>query len=253
MLGVVGDGAPGQLQDVGRVVAHQVVEAAVVPAAVRGVELSERVEEGAGLAAVADPELHDVQLLRQRTPFTEGVPHGEQLADHRAHRLVFAGVALAARERGLVAVAGGLLPGPKVLPVEGVEPPDEAAAGRPPLLERAVSGRCAAGAVGAQGGGHRARRGVGVACTSEVNGQLQRVAAGAGHQHDRRAEALAVLDPVRGDPQSGQGDVRIGDHRIEGGTERGDEVDGVLATQPGGGADFDVHLAPDRRGSLVGR
>ena len=67
MLGVVGDRGAGQLQHVRRVVAHQVVQAAVVVAVpALAVQPQELVEPDLGLVAVADAELQDVQLFRER-------------------------------------------------------------------------------------------------------------------------------------------------------------------------------------------
>ena len=99
-------------------------------------------------------------------------------------------------------------------------------------------------AVGAEGRGHRARRRSRVVRAAQVDGQLQRVAPGGGHEHHGRAEAPLVLHPVRGDPQLGEVDLRVGDHGVERGAERGEQVDGVGAAQAGGGADLDAHAPP---------
>ena len=79
MVGVLGHRTLGPLQDVRRVVAHEVVQPAVVVAAVEAVEPDELVEEGLGEVAVADPELDDAEILRQGAACVEPVPHREQL------------------------------------------------------------------------------------------------------------------------------------------------------------------------------
>jgi hypothetical protein len=98
--------------------------------------------------------------------------------------------------------------------------------------------------VGAESRGHRARRRFGVVRAAQVDGQLQRVAPGGGHEHHGRAEAPLVLHPVRGDPEVSEVDLRIGDRGVERGAERGEQGDGVGAAQAGGGADLDTHAPP---------
>ena len=101
---------PCALENVRRVITHQVVQPPVVVAPVTAVELGEGVQPGAGLAPVADAEFHDVELGRQGMPGVQLVPHAEQLADHLRHGRGVARIALPARQRPLVLPAGGLLP-----------------------------------------------------------------------------------------------------------------------------------------------
>ena len=138
VVAALGDGRARQVEDVLGVVAHQVVQAPVVgprPWA------RSRVGTRRGtprLAAVADAELDDVELVGQRAGGSRARPTQRRArrsgarAPSRLRR-----VALPTRQRLLVALAGGLLPEAQVRPVERVEVPDAAPAARPPVLERA--------------------------------------------------------------------------------------------------------------------
>src|ERR1700761_567399 len=126
MVTVVRHLLAGTVEDVCGVVAHQVVQPPVVVAAVPAVDVDEFIEPGARLPAVADAELDDVQLLGQRAPRRQLVPAGEQVEDDLAGSGGVASVRLAARQRLLVLLAGGLLPGGEGLPVQRVEAPHAA-------------------------------------------------------------------------------------------------------------------------------
>src|SRR5438105_6534128 len=111
-----------KLEHVRRVVTHQVMEATEVAAPMLAVHAAKLVEEDAGLVAIADAELQNVQLFRQRAPGRETVPQPKQPQDELARCLRVARVALAAGQGGFVALAGGLLPQRERLPVQGVKP-----------------------------------------------------------------------------------------------------------------------------------
>ena len=144
MLGVLRDGLARALEHVRRVVAHQVVQAAVVLAAELAVESTELVQPDARLVAVADAELEHVQVFGQRAARGEVVPDVEQLEDQLARGGDVARVALAAGQGLLVLAAGRLLPERQRLPVQAVEVPDQAVAAGSPGLERYVATRRAA-------------------------------------------------------------------------------------------------------------
>src|SRR6185369_15598835 len=196
-FGVVGHGLPGAVEDVRRVVAHQVAEPVVVLAPVPAVELEELVQPGAGLVAVAHAELEHVQLLGQRAAGVELVPDPEQLQDELPRGLDVPRVALAAGQGLLVLPAGGHLPVRQRLPVELVEPPDAAVpAGHPrlqgqprlPVRQRLLDVR-----------GEVLR--VNVRASAQVEGDLHLGVRGVRRVRDRPAdhglaEVLLVLDPV---------------------------------------------------------
>ena len=139
VLAVLGNGLASQLEHVRRVVAHQVVQSAVVLAAHLVVEAAKLVQPDARLVAVADAQLEHVQLFGQRPSLGQRVPRREQLLDQLARGGDVARVALTAWQRLLVVAAGGLLPQRQGLPVQRVEAPDQTAAARPPRLERQVA------------------------------------------------------------------------------------------------------------------
>jgi hypothetical protein len=229
------------------VIAHQVVQPPVVVAAVPVVELGELIEPGAGLPAVADAELDDVQLLGQGAPRRQFVPAGEQVEDDLAGGGGVARVGLTAGQRLLVLLAGRLLPGGQCLPVQRVEPPDAAGrAGHPGLEPHPVARTAAQSAgpgAGAVGDVHRVgqRRGhlggdvrLRAGAAPQVHGELVALNRGLGgaragkvsgvggeHRPDHRdlAEVRPVLDPVADRAHRRQVDLvpaqRL-DHRLDG-------------------------------------
>src|SRR5262249_40198271 len=68
LVAMLGDRPARQLQDVRRVVAHQVVQAAVVLAALLVVKALELIKKHPRLIAVADAQLEHVQLIGQGAP-----------------------------------------------------------------------------------------------------------------------------------------------------------------------------------------
>src|SRR5438270_13094442 len=196
-----------KLEHVRRVVTHQVMQATEVAAPMLAVHAAKLIEENAGLVAIADAELQDVQLFRQRAPGRETVPQPKQPQDELARGLNVARVALAAGQGGLVALAGGLLPQRERLPVQGVEAPDQAAAAGSPALERQPGALLRVGKRGFDAGIHRVWPGA-----TQVDGDFEAFAVGGWRarvdvpglhaaQLDRVAEVLSVLDVLAHEPQ----------------------------------------------------
>ena len=148
---------PARSSTCARVVAHQVVQPPVVVAAVLAVDAEERVEPDAGLAAVADAEFGDVQLFWQRAPCVQRVPHRAAARRSAPRPRRVARVASAAGQRLLVLAAGDLLPARQGLPVQGVEPPEAAFAGRVPRFQEDEPGPARRGLLG-QGPGDPRRQ-----------------------------------------------------------------------------------------------
>ncbi|MFY9927041.1 MAG: hypothetical protein WAK82_03460 [Streptosporangiaceae bacterium] len=160
------------------------------------VELHELIQPGFGLAAVADAELEDVQLLGQCAAGVQVVPDPEQLQDQLPGRLGVARVALPAGQGLLVLTPGGLLPLRERLPVKRVESPQAAVPAAPPRLQ----GQAALGpgiGTGLQGLfdrlGQVLRREAGAA--AQIKGDLGVTVRDGAADHGV-AEVLLVLDPV---------------------------------------------------------
>src|SRR5581483_3728255 len=227
--GVFGDRVLGAGEDVGRVVAHEVVEAPEVVAAVALVEPDELVEEGLGEVSVADAELGHAEIFREGTAGLELVPGGEQFTDELRDGAAVAGVAFPAGQCRLVFGAGGLLPQAEELPVQLVEAPDAAFPTRSPPFE--VDPLALLSAVLFEG---RLREGAEITAvgSSQVEGDLD--VAGAGLvQHrpelDDVPEVVLVLDPVADDPVPGEVDGVVRGQAGQDRTERASQVDGPFA------------------------
>src|SRR5579864_1798839 len=132
----MGDVLPRKLQDMRRIIAHQVMQTAVVALTSVAAEAPEFVQENDCLIAIADADFQDVQLFGKRTSASQTVPELEQLQDQLARGFHVAGVRLSAGQCRFVAFAGGLLPERKRLPIQAIEAPDEALAPQPPRLQR---------------------------------------------------------------------------------------------------------------------
>ena len=248
---------PGQLEHVRRVVAHEVVEAAVVVATLLLLDRHERVEPRLGLAPVADAQLDDVELLGERVAGGQLVPPSEEIADELAHRLDVAGIAGATGQRRLVHPPGRLLPEIERLPIQAVEVPDATFATRSPRLQHDaavvapllvlrdhVPGQGLQGDVTAAAKVDR-HLDLLLVGTHAYGARPGAVRAGGedGTDIDDVAEVGPVLDPVAHDPEPGQVDGVLV-QRLEDGLDRGRQVDRLVASQPRGGADVDQHALP---------
>src|SRR5215469_7415441 len=129
------DGLPGEVENVLREVAHEVVKPLVVVLAMRGISVPELVQEDLRLASVTHSELGYVELIRERPGQRQPIPDREQLGDKLAGCVAIPCVALAAGQSLLVAVAGRLLPLRQRRPVERVEVPDAALRAGAPVLQ----------------------------------------------------------------------------------------------------------------------
>ena len=195
-------------EHVRRVVGHQVADARQVVAAARAARRGERVEPALRLLAVADAELHHVDLLRQLRPLVEPVQRAHERGDLVVPEVPVGAVGDAAGERRRVVLLERGVPRREVPPVAAVERPHHALARADPLLEVDAL-------VDVGDDAQRLREPVDDLCDElpvlhvpgapDVDGDLgQRAVRGREHaglaaeraDHDGRAEVAPVLHPV---------------------------------------------------------